>query len=242
MDSAFKIYGTALIVIAPLVAAAWLPPGFPHLFRQLLLCIWGLGSIVVAERLLYRDTLGQAIRAVGFKRPRLRTIVVACLVSLPMWAFLPLRLWAQGVAAELRPDWLPLLLGVVLVNGLTEEAIHRGFVFGHLRRGRSFALAATSSAAVFAAQHLYIIATSGWTIGLASVGLAALLSYPMAFVFERGGNSIAGPALLHTSSNAPVMIFAMPEELLPAVVLPHMAVVLMSLYLLFTPAFMPRPR
>jgi membrane protease YdiL (CAAX protease family) len=78
-----------------------------------------------------------------------------------MWALIPLATWAGGRAVELRPDWIPLLIGVVLVNGITEEVIHRGFVFGRLRRGRSFAAAATISAALFAAQHLYIIATTG---------------------------------------------------------------------------------
>jgi hypothetical protein len=104
-------------------------------------------------------------------------------------------------------------------------------VFGHVRRGRSFATAATVSAMLFAGQHLYIIGTMGWTIGLASVLLAALLAYPLAFVFDRG-HSIAGPAILHTSSNAPVMILALPEEFMTMALLPHMGVIVVSLYLL----------
>ena len=133
---------------------------------------------------------------------------------------------------SLRSNWVSLLAGVVLVNGITEEAIHRGFVFRHFRIGRSFIAAATFTATVFAAQHLYILLTMGWTIGLASVLLAFLLSYPLAFVFERGGNSIVGPAILHTSSNAPVMILDLADELSGAL-LPHMAVVLVSRYLVF---------
>jgi ABC-type tungstate transport system substrate-binding protein len=86
---------------------------------------------------------------------------------------------------------------------------------------------------LFAAQHLYIVVTMGWTIGLASVLLAALLAYPMAFVFERGRNSIAGPAILHTSSNAPVMILGLPVDFMTAALLPHMGVIIASLYLLF---------
>jgi membrane protease YdiL (CAAX protease family) len=120
-----------------------------------------------------------------------------------------------------------------MVNGIAEEVIHRGFVFGHLRRGRSFASAATISALLFAAQHLYIIATTGWTIGLAAVFLALLLSYPMAFVFERGGYSIVLPAILHTSSNAPVFVFAIPSDLMAAALVPHMGAVLFCLYTVF---------
>lgn len=239
MSSSARICGTALIVITPLIAAAWLPPGFPYLLRQLLLCVWGIGAILVAERWLFTETLTTALRAVGFASVRTRVLALTFVASVPMWAFLPLVAWTKGVPPALRPDWLSLLVGVVLVNGITEEVIHRGFVFGHLRRGRSFAVAATLSAAIFAAQHLYIIVTSGWTIGLASVLLATLLSYPMALVFERGGNSIAGPAVLHTSANAPVIILAMPAELMASVLVAHMGVILVSLWLVFLPQ---RPR
>ena len=61
---------------------------------------------------------------------------VVPLASLPMWVFLPLFAWTNGTAALLQIEWLSLLFGVVLVNGVTEEVIHRGFVFAHLRRGR----------------------------------------------------------------------------------------------------------
>ena len=93
--------------------------------------------------------------------------------------------------------------------------------------------AATLSAVVFAAQHLYLILTMGATVGFASVLLAALLAYPLAFAFERGGQSIGGPAILHTGSNAPAIIFALPDEVIATALVPHMGVVLVSLYLLF---------
>ena len=233
LTSVTKVCAPATIVIAPLIAAAWLPPTFLIGLRQILLSVWGVGAILVSERLLFSPTLGEALRAVGFVQARTSTLVVAVLVSLPMWAFLPAFAWTRGASIALRPEWLYLLVGVVLVNGITEEVIHRGFVFGHLRRVRSFAAAATLSAMVFAAQHLYIIATTGWTVGLASVILAALLAYPLAFVFERGGKSIIAPAILHTSSNAPVVVLAVPEDIAAVALVPHMGVVLLSLYLVF---------
>jgi hypothetical protein len=84
---------------------------------------------------------------------------------------------------------------------------------------------------LFAAQHLYIIVTTGWTLGLASVVVALLLAYPMAFVFERGGSSIAGPAILHTSSNAPAIILVLPRDFLATALVAHMGVILISIYL-----------
>jgi len=224
----------ALVVIIPLVAATWfIPPQVPLLLRQVLLCAWGVGAILVAERLLFSETLEEAVRASGFAPARRSALIVALFVSAPMWVFLPLFARLNGVPVSLRPDWLVVLAGVVLVNGITEEVIHRGFVFGHLRRERSFIGAATLSSSLFAAQHLYLVLTIGWVSGVASVILAALLAFPLAFIFERGGNSIGGPAILHTSSNAPVLIFALPASFIARALVPHMGVVLISLYLTF---------
>jgi membrane protease YdiL (CAAX protease family) len=223
----------AIVVIIPLVAAAWLPADFPYGVRQLLLCVWGVGAIVVAERWLFEGALAGALRAVGFRRVRVSAMVVAALIALPMWGFVPLFAWSRGLLVQLQPDWLERLIGVALVNGIAEEVIHRGFVFGHLRRGRTFAVAATISAALFALQHAYLIVTTGWLTGFAAVMLGALLAYPFARIFERGGRSLAPPALLHTSSNAPMSLFALPTDFITAAVLPHMGVVLFSLYLVF---------
>src|SRR5262245_52625057 len=123
-----KVWVAAVVVIAPLIAAAWLiPPDFPMLIRQILLAAWGVGAILVAELLLFSNSLGTALRAVGFVPARARALIVALAVSIPMWVFLPTLARFRGVPVALHPDWLTLLIGVVLVNGITEEVIHRGF-------------------------------------------------------------------------------------------------------------------
>jgi membrane protease YdiL (CAAX protease family) len=229
-----KVLIGAIPVLVPLIAAAWLiPPGFPLLLRQILLCVWGVGAILVAERWLFSPTWSKAMAALGFVPAHMRTVIVSLLVSVPMWIFLPLFGRLNGVPVRLQPQWLAILLGVVLVNGITEEVIHRGFIFGNLRREHSFAQAVTISALVFAAQHLYLIFSIGWAAGLSSVLLAALLSFPLAYLFEQGGNSIGGPGIIHTSSNAPVLIFVLPQSFVTTALIPHMAVVLLSLYLVF---------
>lgn len=228
-----KVYTAAILVIMPLITVAWLPLGFPMLLRQVLLCVWGVGATLAAERLLFSRTWRQAWQAMGFAPARLSAGVVALLVSLPMWLFLPFLAWLKDMPIPLQPDWPALLAGVVLVNGITEEVIHRGFVFGHLQRDHSFVRAATLSALLFAAQHLYLIFSIGWTAGLASVLLAALLTFPLAYSYGRGGNSLGGPAILHTSSNAPMIILALPPDFAASVLVPYMGVVLISIYLVF---------
>jgi membrane protease YdiL (CAAX protease family) len=229
-----KVYAAAILVMIPLIAAAWFtPPDFPMLLRQILLCAWGVGATLAAERLLFSRTWRQAWQAVGFVQARLSALIIALLVSLPMWLFLPLLAWLKDTPIYLQPDWSALLVGVILVNGITEEVLHRGFVFGHLQQEYSFIWAATFSALLFAAQHLYLVFSIGWTSGLASVVLATLLTFPLVYIYARGGNSLCGPAILHTSSNAPMIILAMPQSFVASVLVLYMGVVLVSIYLVF---------
>jgi membrane protease YdiL (CAAX protease family) len=233
MSTLTKVLAGAIPVIAVLVAAAFfMPPDFPHLSRQILLFAWGVGGIFVAERLLFGPGVTRIARAMGLASPRARAVTVALVVSVPMWLCLPIFAAVTGLPAAVNPAWFTILLGVILVNGLAEEVIHRAFIFGHLRREHRFLTAAWISAAVFAIQHLYLMFSIGPVAGGASVLLALFLAFPLAFLYERGGNSLVGPAILHTSSNAPMMIFATPE-LTTTAILPHMAVVLVSIYLSF---------
>jgi membrane protease YdiL (CAAX protease family) len=220
-------------VIVILVAAAFVvPPGFPLLLRQVLLFVVGVGGTMVAERLLFGPGWTRIVTALGFVAPGARAATVAIVVSVPMWSFLPLYGRFTATPVALARDWLPILLGVILVNGLAEEAIHRAFIFGHLRETRSFRTSAAISAVIFAAQHVYLLFTIGAVAGLASVGLALALAFPLAFLYERGGNSLGAPAILHTSSNAPMMLLVTAEGA-TAAILPHMGVVLVSMYLSF---------
>jgi membrane protease YdiL (CAAX protease family) len=207
-------------------------PG-PPIVKQLALAAWGIGATLAAERLLFSRSVPAAVTTVGFVRCRRAAVLVALAASAPMWLVIPLVGWLTGSPASVRADWPAVLAGVVIVNGITEEALHRGFVFNHVRRHRSFGGAAVIGAAVFAAQHLYLILTLGWVAGVSSVMLAALLTIPLSFMFEAGGNSIAAPAILHTSSNAPMSIFVSPSGPLTQVLVPYMAVVLVSIYLVF---------
>ncbi|MCB0195078.1 MAG: CPBP family intramembrane metalloprotease [Anaerolineae bacterium] len=229
-----KVYTAAILVIIPLIAAAFFtPPDFPMLLRQMLLCAWGVGATLVAERLLFSQTWRQSWRVVGFAQARRPAIVVALLASLPMWFFLPFLGWFQRVPIHLQPNWLALWVGIILLNGITEEVIHRGFVFGHLQNEFSFVWAATLSALLFAAQHLYLLLSLGWASALASVLLAAMLAFPLAYSYARSGNALGGPAILHTSSNAPMIILALPPNFSATALLPYMGMVLVSIYLVF---------
>ena len=233
MTTFLKVLIGSIPVMAGMVAAAFFtPPELPLALRQVLLFAWAVVGTFGAEYLLFGPDARRSIAAMGLTPPRWRAVVVATIVSLPMWIGLPLYGSATGMPIQLNPGWLSILLGVILVNGLAEEVVHRAFVFGHLRRERSFASAAGVSATIFATQHLYLTVTLGAVAGGASIVLAFLLAFPLAFIYERGGNSLAGPAIVHTSANAPMMLFATPV-VATQVILPYMAIVLCSIYLTF---------
>jgi membrane protease YdiL (CAAX protease family) len=232
-DGTAAVCLSAAIVIIPLVAANWVLRETALLTRQAVLGIWGVGATLICQRLLFSDTWQTAWRAIGFVGAPGRIILASVVAAAPMWILLPVLCWMNGISIAIHPEWASVLLGVILVNGITEEVIHRGYVFRRARRTQSFSRAAAISAAVFAAQHVYLIVTMGWIAGISSVVLAALLAFPLAYVFERGGNSIVAPAILHTSSNAPMLILYAPDGRLTSVLVPYMACVLGSIYLVF---------
>lgn len=232
-SSIARVCLAAIVVIAPLILASWVTIPGPAIVKPVVLAIWGVTMTIWFERLMFADSLPAAVCAIGLTRGRPSTRVVALLASLPMWVGLPLLAWLNAVPIALRPDWPAVLLGVILLNGITEEVIHRGFIFNHLRRHYPFSTAAGVAAIVFAAQHLYLIVTHGWIAGASSVVLAALLTFPLASVFERGARSIYSPAILHTSSNAPMLVFVAPTGPLTSVLVPYMGIVLASMYLVF---------
>jgi len=227
-----RLLAAAVPVIAILVAAAFmLPADFPWLPRQLMLAAIGVGGIALAETAMFGTPAAALPGRLGFVATDRRMIVACIAASLPMWLFLPAVSAVTGSPLPVAPDWPLLVLGVILVNGLAEEVIHRAFFFGRLREHVSFVRAASLGALLFGTQHLYLVATLGAAGGLASVALALLLAYPLAHAFEAGGRSVIGPAILHTSSNAAFLVFG--DSANGALLLVHMLVVLVSIYTVF---------
>ena len=130
-----KLLVGSVPVIGTLVGAAFVvPSSLPLLLRQVLLCITGVGGTMVAERCLFGSRWRRILTTLGFVAPRARAAAVAIVVSLPMWLFLPLYGRLADAPFALTREWLPILLAVILVNGLAEEVIHRACIFGGLVR------------------------------------------------------------------------------------------------------------
>jgi membrane protease YdiL (CAAX protease family) len=118
-------------------------------------------------------------------------------VSLALVACLPLLAALTSAKLELRADAAWLALGMLAQGGVAEEVLFRGFMYRHLRQTRSFWRAATLSAVPFAAAHIALLWSLDLSLALLALAMAIAWSFPLAWLFDRAGNSIWPGAILH---------------------------------------------
>jgi membrane protease YdiL (CAAX protease family) len=200
------------------VGATWLAGLFDLTWAALIVTALMLLTAAVFERLVFNLTLPQAFRVLGFGPPTARAMLAAALIACIMLLFFPVFSFITEVPIRLQPNWPWILVGAIALNGVAEETLFRGFVFGGLRRsGLSFGPAGTISMAIFAAVHLLLFVQSPFIIALLSTLLALAAAFPMAYLFERGGNIVWAPALLHVAAHT-IRLVDIPEPyFLPAV-------------------------
>jgi membrane protease YdiL (CAAX protease family) len=165
-----------------------------------------VASLLVVERVQHGHPLRSAILRVGLGRPTARSIVAAVGVCLVMVTVIPLHMAATGAAGSMYPGWPLLVPGLFAQAGIAEESLFRGYLFRHLRVGRSFGRTLAVATPPFIAVHLLMFFTQPWLIALAAVALAAIISIPLAWLFELGGNTIWAPAILHFVVQAAIKV------------------------------------
>ena len=156
-----------------------------------------LAATIAIERGLFGTPAAHAVTSLGLGRPRLRGVAAACAVSALLWLVVAGFVLGTGVSWTMAPGWLTLVPGLFAQAGIAEETLFRGYLFRHVRQGRSFMRASLLSMLPFVAVHLILFLTMAWPVALAAVLLSVVLSFPLARLFELGGNTIWGPALLH---------------------------------------------
>ena len=168
-------------------------------WRQVVIALAGIVTVLLVEVALFRQRPGRALVRLGLGRPSAWSMLVALGLSLVLLAAYPVISWLTGAQFVLAPGWPLLALGIFLMNGIAEEMIYRGYLFRHLREGRSFRRAVLLGILFHAAAHLPILAAAGVVIGMSAV-LVAVATFPTyAYLFERGRNTVwgAGPAPFH---------------------------------------------
>ena len=171
-----------------------------------------VAATMLAERLWFAPTLAAAAGALGLRAPHRTGVLASMAIGILLVSVVPLYARITGAGWSLEAGSHRLLPGLFAQAGIAEEILFRGYLFGHLRRGRSFARAATLSMIPFVAVHLLMFFTMPWPIALAALALAVAISFPMAHLFELGGATIWPPALLHFVVQGTVKIVGIAGE------------------------------
>jgi membrane protease YdiL (CAAX protease family) len=169
-----------------------------------------VAAILAIERLFVPRPVGSAMRAIGFGPPRSAGLAVSAAVSL-LLLLIPVVVRAAGVPIGLAPGSAALVPGLFAQAGIAEEALFRGFLFGHFRRGRPFWRAAFLSMLPFVIVHLLMFLTMPWPVALAAVLLAVATSFPLARLYDLGGSTIWAPALLHAVIQGTIKVVTLPD-------------------------------
>jgi membrane protease YdiL (CAAX protease family) len=167
-----------------------------------------VAATLAVERVCFGLPLPAATRSVGLGRPNRIGMTASIGVSVLLLASVPLFARATGSSVTFLPDAIGLLPGLFAQAGIAEEVLFRGYLFGHLRRGRTFWRAAVLSTVPFVGVHLLLFATMPWPVALAALMLSVATSFPLARLFELGGFTIWAPAILHFVIQATVKVLA----------------------------------
>lgn len=149
------------------------------------------------EILFFRGDIGSAIQSIGLGLPCYRGISIALVIASVLLAVFPLYAWITDSELGLQSNLYWQLLGLFAQGGMAEEVLFRGFLFRRIRQGRTFWRASMLAAIPFAVAHLFMFLTLPWQVASAGLLLSIAITFPLAHLFELGGNTIWAPAILH---------------------------------------------
>lgn len=176
-----------------------------------------VGALVVValfavEGWLFGERPAAAARLLGFGRPARSGMLTAVAISAAMLLVIPAYLVATSSSWSTWPRWVSLLPGLFAQAGIAEEALFRGYLFRRVREGRAFWRAAVLAAIPFVVVHLLMFVSLPWPVALASLALAAVISFPLARLFELGGGTIWAPALVHFVIQGALKVVVVADE------------------------------
>ena len=197
------LIGCATMFVILELGVTWLAAVLDQTWAALIVTTIMVLAAVLFERQAFKHAAAEGLRAIGYGRPNPRAILVAAIIGLIMLAFFPIFSLMTGAQIALKAGWLWILVGAIALNGIGEETLFRGYVFGGLRReaGLSFRQAGFISMAIFAAVHLLLFIGNPFFVGFLGTLVAVSAAFPMAYLFERGNNTIWAPVVLHVATH-----------------------------------------
>lgn len=187
---------------------------------------WGIAvaaltllAAIAVEKLSAGSPPREALAALGLRKPGRMPLLAAVAITLLLVCFFPAYSYFAGTGIALLPGWPLLALGMFAQGGVAEEAIFRGFVFRRLRERSAFWPAAAASTIPFFLVHALLFFELDPAAAAASLLLALVLSFPLAWLFEASGNSLWPPAIVHFAIQAPIKLVVVSEAAFPLMAL-----------------------
>lgn len=192
-----------------------------------------LVAAVGAEVWLFRTKLREVPELLGLRMPNFSGTIAALALAAALVCFFPLFSWLTGTPINLVDNWPWLAIGIFAQAGIAEEVLFRGFLFRRFRQGRSFWRASGLAAIPFVAVHLFIFLTLDFAVALASVLVSLSLAFPLAWLFEKSGNSIWPPAIVHALIQGAIKLAIVPQETFTTLAIVWMALSAFAPWLFF---------
>jgi len=153
-------------------------------------------ATLAIQRAWFAPSLSAPIRELGLGLPRPTGVVAAAVISSLLLLLIPLYSSASGTSWTLESGAALLLPGLFAQAGIAEQLLFRGYLFGNLRRGRSFWRAppsrcCRSSASVCSLTMPSPVTLAALSLGRAVVWMAASAVLLMfAFVIRRNAHDL----------------------------------------------------
>ena len=154
-------------------------------------------ATIAVKIFLFNRSLKDSVKDVGLTRPNALGILIAFVISVLMLLTIFVFAIVTDTSFSFYPDWYLLIPGLFFQAGIAEETLFRGYLFGYIRKKFSFWKAAGTAAIPFILVHLIMFYSLPFAIAFASILLSVIMSFPLARLFEFGGNTIWAPAILH---------------------------------------------
>ncbi|NDJ20039.1 CPBP family intramembrane metalloprotease [Myxacorys almedinensis A] len=138
-------------------------------------------------------------------------MLVAIFIGVMLLAFYPAFSVVTGAKLTLRDNWIGISLGLFAQAGIAEEVLFRGYLFGHLRKGRTFWHAALLSLLPFVAVHVLLFASLNWIIAIASTLLAVATAFPFCYFYDLNRRTIWASALIHWIVQGAIKLVMIPD-------------------------------
>lgn len=206
------LIGSAILFGILEIGVTWLAAQMDQTWAALIATAIMVIMALILEKAFFGLNPLPALRGLGYGLWNPRAVFAAAIIATIMQAFFPIFSLVTGAQITFKSDWLWILLGAIVLNGLGEETLFRGYVFGGLRTkaGLTFRQAGFVSMIVFAVVHLLLFIGNPPIVAILGLVIAIAAAFPMAYLFERGNNTIWASALLHISTHV-IRLVDIPE-------------------------------